>query len=189
VSILHVRLHYILFLVPVTLYYMSFSMFPARRVCNVICTNHWVTKPPGASAVLSSFYYIWVSPCGRPTCLHKQEVGKPSQNAAQPCASVQGYVNDDLRADGLQKGWGFRVSTWNVDSLTGRAGEVVEALSDRKVDVACIQEIWWKGNGCKFYAAKGKRYEYKLFWIGGEERLDGVGIFVAEKWVDSIVSV
>jgi len=27
-----------------------------------------------------------------------------------------------------------------VDSLTGRAGEVIEALSDRKVDVACIQE-------------------------------------------------
>jgi len=36
---------------------------------------------------------------------------------------------------------GFQVGTWNVDSLTGRAGEVVEALSDRKVDVTCIQEI------------------------------------------------
>jgi len=45
-----------------------------------------------------------------------------------------------LRADGLQKGWGFRVGTWNVDSLTSRAGEIVEALSDRIVDVACIQE-------------------------------------------------
>ena len=29
----------------------------------------------------------------------------------------------------------------NVDILTGRAGEGVEALSDRKVDVACIQKI------------------------------------------------
>ena len=45
-----------------------------------------------------------------------------------------------LKADGLQKGWGFRVGTRNVDSLTGRAGEVVEAFSVRKVDVACIQE-------------------------------------------------
>jgi len=43
-------------------------------------------------------------------------------------------------ADGLQKGWQFRVGTWNVDSLTGRAGKVVEALSDRKVHVACIQK-------------------------------------------------
>jgi len=30
---------------------------------------------------------------------------------------------------------------------------------------------------------------YKLFWMGGKERSDGVGIFVAEKWVDSVVSV
>jgi len=52
----------------------------------------------------------------------------------------RGCVIDDLRTDGLRKGWGFWVSTWNVDSLTGRAGEVLEALSDRKVDVTCIQE-------------------------------------------------
>jgi len=25
--------------------------------------------------------------------------------------------------------------------------------------------------------------------MGGEERLDGIGVFVAEKWVDSVVSV
>jgi len=79
-------------------------------------------------------------PMGDPTCLCKQEVGKPSWNITQPCARVQGYVNDDLRADRMRKGWGFWVSTWNVDSLTGRAGEVVEALSDRKGDVARIQE-------------------------------------------------
>ena len=65
---------------------------------------------------------------------------KASQNSAQPCARAQGYVNDDLRADGLRKGWGFSVGTWNVHSLTGRAGEVVEALSDMKVDMARIQE-------------------------------------------------
>ena len=49
-------------------------------------------------------YDIWVSPRGRPTCLCKQEVGKPSQNAAQPCTREQSYVNDDIRADGLWKG-------------------------------------------------------------------------------------
>jgi len=72
---------------------------------------------------------------------------------------MQGYVNDDLRCDGLLKGWGFWVSNWNVESLTGRAGKVVEALSDRKVNMACIQETRWKGSGCKFYGAKGKRYK------------------------------
>ena len=73
----------------------------------------------------------WVSPRGRPTFLCKQEVGKPSQNAAQPCAKAEGCVHDDLRADQLQKGWGFRIGTWNVDSLMGRAGELVEALADK----------------------------------------------------------
>jgi len=50
-----------------------------------------------------------------PTC--KEEVEKPSRNATQSCAWVQGYVNVDLRADGLWKGWEFRVVTWNVDLL------------------------------------------------------------------------
>ena len=37
------------------------------------------------------------------------------------------------RRDALWEGWGFRVGTWNADSLTGRAGELVEVLADRKV--------------------------------------------------------
>ena len=28
-----------------------------------------------------------------------------------------------------------------------------------------------------------------LFWMGGKKRSDGVGIFVAEKWADSVVTV
>jgi len=47
------------------------------------------------------------SPRGRLTCLRKQKVGKPSQNAAQPCAKAEGCVRDDLRADKLQKGLGI----------------------------------------------------------------------------------
>ena len=58
---------------------------------------------------------------------------------------------------------------------------------DINADVACIQEKRCKGSGCKLYGAKGKRY--KLFWMGGEVRSDRVGIFIAEKWVDSVVSV
>jgi len=44
----------------------------------------------------------------------------------------------------------------HVDLLTDRAGKVVEALSDRKVDVACIQETQRKSSACKFYGAKAK---------------------------------
>jgi len=35
-----------------------------------------------------------------------------------------------LRADKLWKGWRYRVGTWNVDLLTGRAGELVETLAE-----------------------------------------------------------
>ena len=52
--------------------------------------------------------------------------------------------------------------------------------------MACIQETQWKGSGCKFCGAKGKRYN--LFLMAGEERSDFVGIF-AEKWLDNVVSV
>jgi len=113
-----------------------------------------------------------------PTCLRKQEVGKPSLNAAQPYAKAEGCVHDDPpRADELCKGWSFRVGTWNVDSPTGRSGELVEALAERWTDVACVQETRWRGSGCRFFGAIGKRY--KLFWIGSKAKTDGVGIFVA----------
>jgi len=125
-----------------------------------------------------------ITPWAPPHASANRRLEKPSWNAAKPCARAHGYVNDDLRADGLWKGCGFLVGTCSVDSLTGRAGKVVEALSDRKVDMACIQKTRWKGSGCNFDGAKGKRY--KLFWMGGEERSDGVGIFVAEKWVVSV---
>jgi len=117
---------------------------------------------------------------------HKQEVGKPSQNAAQHCAKAEGCVNDDprRRRDALREGWGFRVGTWNVDSLTGTAGELVEVLADKKVDVACIQETRRKGSGCRLFGARGRRY--KLFWMEDKEKTDDVGILVAEKWVNSV---
>ena len=72
-------------------------------------------------------------PVGAPTCLRKLEVGKPSLNAAQPDAKAEGCVYDDPpRADKLRKIWGFRVGTWNIDSLTGRACEPVEVSGGEK---------------------------------------------------------
>ena len=103
------------------------------------------------------------NPVGAPTCLRKQEVGKSSLNAAQPDAKAEGCVHDDK----LRKGWSFRVGTWNIDSLTGRSRELVEALAERRMDVACVQETRWGGSGCRFFGAIGKRY--KLFWIGSKD--------------------
>jgi len=50
--------------------------------------------------------------------------------------------------DKLQKGWVFRADTWNVDALTGRAGEVVKVLGDRRVSVSCVQKTRGIGSCC-----------------------------------------
>jgi len=87
-----------------------------------------------------------------------------------------------MRKLGVKEWLVSAVMSMYTGAKTHGAGEVVEAFSDRKVDMVCIQEARSKGSGCKFYGTKGKRY--KLFWVGVEERLDGV-----EKWVDSVVRV
>ena len=85
---------------------------------------------------------IGLDPVGDPTCPRKQKVGKPSRNAAQPYPKAEGCAYEDpSRADGLRKGWPFRVGTWNVDSLTGRSGELVEALGERRIDIACAGNL------------------------------------------------
>ena len=35
----------------------------------------------------------------------------------------------------------------------------------------------------------GQKVPYRLVWVGSKAKTDGVGIFVAEKWVDTVVSV
>ena len=42
----------------------------------------------------------------------------------------------------------------------------MEALAERRMDVACVRETQWRGSGCRFFAAIGKRY--KLFWMGSK---------------------
>ena len=48
----------------------------------------------------------------------------------------------------------------------------MEALAERWTDVACVQETRWRGSGCRFFGAIGKRY--KQFWMGSKAKTDGV---------------
>jgi len=99
------------------------------------------------------------------TCLHKQKVGKPTRNAAQPYTKAESCVYEvHSRADGLPKSWLFQVGIWNVDSLTGRSGKLVEVLGERRRDIACVQDIRWRGSSCRYFGTTGKRY--KLFRMG-----------------------
>ena len=81
----------------------------------------------------------------------------------------------------------FRVGTLNVNTLRGRVCEVVETLSRRKVDVCCIQETRYRGGSCR--TIKGKDTRYKLYWSGNDKGTAGVGVFVAEEWIEKVFEV
>ena len=81
-----------------------------------------------------------------------------------------------------------RASTWNVSSMVGRSGEVVDALHRRKIAFRCAQETRCKGESTRMLGAIGSRCN-KLFWHGCNRGTDGVGVFIVERWIDSVVDV
>ena len=58
----------------------------------------------------------------------------------------------------------------------------------RRLDFCCLQETRWKGGSAKMLEGReGARY--KFFWSGSEEGVSGVGILVAERWIESVIEV
>ena len=105
-------------------------------------------------------------------------------------------INEGVQPDVLQRGRAgmarqrsksqdVRTATWNVSSMVSRSGEVVDALHRRKIDFCCAQETRWKGESVRMLGANGRRY--KFFWQGCNK--GGVGVFIAERWIDSVVNV
>ena len=82
---------------------------------------------------------------------------------------------------------GVRMASWNVGSLCGKGTEVCEELRKRKVDVCCLQEVRWRGQGARFMGVKGRRY--KLWWSGNEDGTGGVGVLVKEELCEKVVFV
>ena len=55
--------------------------------------------------------------------------------------------------------WG---ATWNFGWLSGNGLEVCEELRKRMIDVCCLQEVRWRGQGARMLVMNGRRY--KLMW-------------------------
>jgi len=68
----------------------------------IIFPLHHKTQKMACKNMIVGYHLV-----GSATCLHKQEVGRLSQNAAQLCAKANGCVHDDLSADKL---WKARIS-------------------------------------------------------------------------------
>ena len=56
----------------------------------------------------------------------------------------------------------FRLRSLNVATMRGCAGEVVETLTRRKVNVCCVQKLRWRGASSRLIT--GKNSEYKMYW-------------------------
>ena len=65
-----------------------------------------------------------------------------------------------------------------------RSGEVVDTLHKIKIDFCCAKET---SGSVRMLCAVGRRY--KLFWYGCNKGTAGVGVFIAERWIDSVVNV
>ena len=116
-------------------------------------------------------------------CQHQSSVGDVSGLAScQVWEAGSGHCGESSKH--LRK---FRVGTLNVNTLRGRVCEVVETLSRRKVDVCCIQETRYRGGNCRII--KGKDNRYKLYWSGNDKGTAGVGLFVAEEWIEKVFEV
>ncbi|XP_065318841.1 uncharacterized protein LOC135926838 [Gordionus sp. m RMFG-2023] len=100
--------------------------------------------------------------------------------------TYDGHKRPDNKWRNQFKGDRIRVATWNFGSITGRAGEVIDVLHRRHIDVCCIQEIRWKGNGARLIGKISEKYK---FWQGSNDGKAGVGVLVAEKLVDKVVEV
>ena len=95
---------------------------------------------------------------------------------------ISGLKEQRVHQDGV-----LRVCTVNVGTLIGKSREVVEMLARRRMDVCCVQETQYKGEGCKMLGCGDEKY--KLWWSGEKSKRGGVGIMVKEDLEGHVMEV
>jgi exonuclease III len=68
--------------------------------------------------------------------------------------------------------------------MSGKSGEIVEVMSRRNIEIACIQETKWKGE-----KAKELGNGYKIIYVGKQTSRNGVGVILNEEWKRKVVQV
>ena len=80
---------------------------------------------------------------------------------------------------------------FRVGTLKKKTSEVVETASRRRIDLCCLQETRWKGglasNQSRILTGKDSRY--KFYWCGNQNGTGGVGILLAERWLEKVFEV
>ena len=81
----------------------------------------------------------------------------------------------------------FKIASWHIGTMRGRSSEIVETITRRNVDLCCVQEVRWRGASARHITGKDSRY--KFFWVGNNQGTSGVGVLLAEKWVDKVYDI
>ena len=81
----------------------------------------------------------------------------------------------------------FKIASWNIDTMRGRSSEIVETITRRNIDLCCLQEVRWRGASARHITGKDSRY--KFFWVGNNQGTSGIGVLLAEKWVDKVYDI
>jgi exonuclease III len=77
------------------------------------------------------------------------------------------------------------VGTWNVESLTGKLGEIVDIMIRRRVNIFCVQEMKWKGQKAKEVEDTG----FKLWYTCTTTNKNKVGIVLDKSLKDGVVDI
>jgi hypothetical protein len=76
------------------------------------------------------------------------------------------------------------IGTLNVVSLNGKVEEIVDMMKERKINILGLSECKWKESGEKIL-----RDGYKIWWSGGNEGRNGVGMVVCPKLRDYVLDI
>ena len=68
-----------------------------------------------------------------------------------------------------------------------KAMKIVEMLLRRLIGICCVQELRWRVESARKIA--GINSYYKCFWKGDDSGSGGVGVLVAGKSIDNVISV
>ena len=71
----------------------------------------------------------------------------------------------------------FKIASWNIGTMRGRSSEIVETITRRNIDLCCVQEVRWRGASARHIIGKDSRCT------------SGVGVLLAEKWVDKVYDI
>ena len=82
----------------------------------------------------------------------------------------------------------LRIATLNIRALTGKGREIAAIMVVRGVEILCIQETRWTG-GKSGGKARNLGDRCKLYYGGGKQPRNEVGICLSEYWQDKVISV